>query len=73
MSDEELELELVDTPQPWWDALTAKYTEQASMDELRRFISLWICVESGANPDKMAETAAKHERFLKGTGPRAVE
>lgn len=74
MSDEEeLDIELIDTPQPWWDALMGKYIEQSSPEELRRFISLWVCVEAGAAPEKMAEVAAKHERFLKGTGPRAVE
>lgn len=71
--DEELQFELVDTPQPWWDALMAKYTEQSSLEELRRFISLWVCVEAGAAPDKMADIAGKHERFLKGTTLRTVE
>lgn len=73
MSDEDLEFEIIDTPQPWWEALMARYIEEAGFDEVRRFISLWVCVEAGANPDKMADAAGKHERFLKSTGPRAVE
>ena len=71
--DEEFELGLIDQPQPWWDTLMGRYIEEAGIDELRRFISLWVGVESQAIPEKMAETAAKNERFLKGNTLKAVD
>lgn len=73
MSDE---IELIperDLDPAWWAALMASYTDGIDTNELRRFISVWVCVESGAQPEKMPDTAAKIERFLKGSGPRAVE
>jgi hypothetical protein len=73
MSDEDLELAIVSGPQQWWDDLMARYVEEAAFDELRRFICLWVSIDAGANPEKVADLAAKQERFLKGTGPRAVE
>ena len=74
MSDEaEIIFEPEDRPQPWWDTLMERYVAEAEFDELRRFISLWVVVEGQGVAEKMAETAAKNERFLRGTGPRPVE
>ena len=57
----------------WWSSLMERYLDGVEFDEMRRFVSLWICSESMAVPEKMADTAQKIERFLKGSGPRAVE
>lgn len=73
MSDE---IELIperDFDPAWWASLMANYTGEINADEMRRFISVWVCVESGAIPEKIPDTAQKIERFLKGSGPRAVE
>lgn len=57
----------------WWSELVAKYTADIDAGELRRFVCLEVAAEAMASPDKLADVAAKYERFLKGKTLSAVE